>query len=126
MTRDIATATWSILKTLLFTALMISQTVLSGVIFIPNEGDSKSARSPYSIALDVLHVLFSLAFVVPQLGGVASTSEGLPELKRTFYMALDVLSESELEAVRFVNELCRNIGASGKGKGTLVSASFLC
>ena len=55
---------------------------------------------------------------MPQFGGVASTSEGgLPELKRAFYTALDVLSASEAEAGQFVQELCRQGGASGKGKG---------
>ena len=54
---------------------------------------------------------------MPQFGGVASASEGLPELKRAFYMTLDVLSGSESEACRFVEGLCRSQEIVGKGKG---------
>ncbi len=122
--REIATATWSILKTLLFTTLMLSQSILSAVVFIPSPHEenayspSLGYASPYGIALDVLHILSHLSFVMPQFGGVASTSEsGLPELKRAFYMALDVLSASENEADRFVEELCHDEGTGGKGKG---------
>ncbi|TBU54621.1 hypothetical protein BD310DRAFT_1041642 [Dichomitus squalens] len=122
--RGIATATWSILKTLLFTTLMLSQSILSAVVFVPSpNGDGaytspSGVPSPHSAALGVLHTLSHLSFVMPQFGGVASTSEGgLPELKRAFYMALDVLSASESEAKRFVEELCQNGGVTGKGKG---------
>ncbi|KAI1793301.1 hypothetical protein LXA43DRAFT_971977 [Ganoderma leucocontextum] len=122
--REIATATWSILKTLLFTTLMLSQSILSAVVFVPSPHEERACSSssgipsPYGIALDVLHILSHLSFVMPQFGGVASTSEsGLQELKRAFYMALDVLSASETEADRFVEELCHDEGTAGKGKG---------
>ncbi|KAI0670930.1 hypothetical protein C8Q78DRAFT_974125 [Trametes maxima] len=118
-TREIATATWSILKTLLFTTLMISQSVLSAVVFVSNPHEQPSSpSSPYALALTVLHILASLSFVMPQFGGVASTSEGgLPELKRAFYMALDVLSASDVVAERFVAQLFQGSGVSMKGKG---------
>nr|VWO96328.1 Carnitine acetyl transferase [Ganoderma boninense] len=122
--REIATATWSILKTLLFTTLMLSQSILSAVVYIPSPqsssafSSSSETSSPYGMALDVLHVLSHLSFIMPQFGGVASTSDsGLPELKRAFYMALDVLSASETEADRFVEALCHAEGTAGKGKG---------
>ena len=122
--REIATATWSILKTLLFTTLMLSQSILSAVVFIPipqsNSAYSSSSgiSSSHGIALDVLHILSHLSFVMPQFGGVSSTSDsGLPELKRAFYMALDVLSTSETEADRLVEELCHAEGVAEKGKG---------
>ncbi|KAI0352611.1 hypothetical protein OH77DRAFT_1428324 [Trametes cingulata] len=127
-TREIATATWSILKTLLFTTLMLAQSVLSAIVFVPGPqadhptptqtSHTPSARLPQDIALNVLHILSHLSFVMPQFGGVASTSEGgLPELKRAFYMALDVLASSEVAAERFVVELCQREGNVGKGKG---------
>ena len=122
--REMATATWSILKTLLFTTLMLSQSILSAVVFVPSPhedsvyGSPSGLASPYGIALDILDILSHLSFVMPQFGGVASTSEsGLPELKRAFYMALDVLSASETEADRFVEELCHDEGVTSKGKG---------
>ncbi|KAI8986188.1 hypothetical protein BD414DRAFT_440834, partial [Trametes punicea] len=124
VTREIATATWSILKTLLFTTLMITQSVLSAVVFVPHPRSAQSASlsqqtpSPEGVALNVLHILSHLSSVMPQFGGVASTAEGgLPELKRVFYMALDVLASSQVAAERFVAELCRDNGASDKGKG---------
>ncbi len=123
-TREIATATWQVLKTLLFTTLMVLQSILSTVVFVPGPQSTASSSaspltsSPYATALDALHTLSHLSFVMPQFGGVASTSEGgLPELKRAFYMALDVLSASEAEAGRFVQELCHHETMSGKGKG---------
>ncbi|OSD07371.1 hypothetical protein PYCCODRAFT_1430626 [Trametes coccinea BRFM310] len=125
-TRQVATATWSVLKTLLFTTLMISQSILSAVAFVPSSRESGSGSqpgsstysSPHMIALKVLSVLSHLSFVMPQFGGVASTAEGgLPELKRAFYMALDVLSSDQEASERFVEELTRGCGASEKGKG---------
>ena len=111
--REIATATWSIFKTLLFTTLMICQSILSTIVFNPHPQLESASHASYSIALGVLHTLSHLAFVMPHFGGVASTSEGLPELKRAFYMALDVLSESEGESCRFVEEFCRHDGMVG-------------
>ncbi|KAH9889808.1 hypothetical protein C8Q73DRAFT_705568 [Cubamyces lactineus] len=118
-TREIATATWSILKTLLFMTLMLSQSILAAVVFVPNPHlQPVSPVSPQSIALNILHVLAQLSFVMPQFGGVASTAEGgLPELKRAFYMALDVLAASDEAAERFVAELCRGQSTDDKGKG---------
>ncbi|KAL7280056.1 hypothetical protein ACG7TL_006470 [Trametes sanguinea] len=125
-TRQVATATWSVLKTLLFTTLMISQSILSAVAFVPSSRESDSGSqpgsstysSPHMTALKVLSVLSHLSFVMPQFGGVASTAEGgLPELKRAFYMALDVLSSDQKASERFVEELTRGCGASEKGKG---------
>ncbi|KAH9924256.1 uncharacterized protein BXZ73DRAFT_50648 [Epithele typhae] len=115
--RDLTKTTWSILKTLLFTALMISQSVLTAVVFVSQPEDATAAPSPFALALEILHILSNLSFVMPQFGGVASTSEGLPELKRAFYMALDVLSESETQSRRFVEELCERDSSMSKGKG---------
>lgn len=130
VTREIATATWQVMKTVLFTTLMILQSILSTVVFVPHphgeryapSSSTSAAPSPYAIALEALHTLSHLSFVMPQFGGVASTSEGgLPELKRAFYMALDVLSASEVEAGRFVQELCRHSGTTtAKGKGEFI------
>ncbi|CDO71678.1 hypothetical protein BN946_scf184915.g22, partial [Trametes cinnabarina] len=122
-TRKVATAAWSVLKTLLFTTLMLSQSILSAIVFIPNlqasplVSPTSSVFSPQMIALQVLDVLSHLSFVMPQLGGVASTAEGgLAELKRAFYMALDVLSSENEAAERFVEGLARSCAISENGK----------
>ena len=106
------------LKTLLFMTLMLSQSILAAVVFVPNShSQATSPVSPHSIALDIMHVLAQLSFVMPQFGGVASTAEGgLPELKRAFYMALDILTASDEAAERFVADLLGEI-TSNKGKG---------
>ncbi|KAH9927056.1 hypothetical protein B0H21DRAFT_826484 [Amylocystis lapponica] len=108
--RELTTTLWAIFKTLLFTSIMISQAVLSSVVFIPHPSTtlpSTEILTPYSLAVTVLRTLFHLAFVIHQFGGVTSTSEGgFVELRRAFYMALDVLSASPHESEQFVADLC--------------------
>ncbi|KAI0917380.1 hypothetical protein AcW2_007517 [Taiwanofungus camphoratus] len=113
--RELIAQLWSILKTLLFTVIMISQSILSTVVFVPSPAAASSSSSnvsadvpsAFSLALIVLRTLSHLSFVVSQFGGVISTSASdFPELKRTFYMALDVLSASPSESERFVLDLC--------------------
>ena len=108
---------WNLLKTQLFTTIMISQAVLSTVVFVPHPADvaTSPTSSPQALATTILRTLSHLAFVVHQFGGVTATSAGgFPELKRVFYMALDVLASGPAESERFVTEYCR----SGSDKGT--------
>ncbi|KAF9814972.1 hypothetical protein IEO21_04822 [Rhodonia placenta] len=110
--RELLTQLWAILKTQLFTTLMLSQTILSTVVFTapPHDATSSTSYSPYLLTKGVLCTLSHLAFVIQQFGGVATTTQnGFPELKRVFYMALDVLSASTVESARFVSELCQEI-----------------
>ncbi|OSX57300.1 hypothetical protein POSPLADRAFT_1157257 [Postia placenta MAD-698-R-SB12] len=110
--RELLTQLWAILKTQLFTTLMLSQTILSTVVFTapPHDATSSTSYSPYLLTEGVLCTLSHLAFVIQQFGGVATTTQnGFPELKRAFYMALDVLSASTVESARFVSELCQEI-----------------
>ncbi|OBZ71176.1 hypothetical protein A0H81_08651 [Grifola frondosa] len=64
--RELATALWTVLKTLLFTTIMISQSVLSTVVFVPSPPTSSAtSSSPSTIALIALHTLSHLSFVIP-------------------------------------------------------------
>ncbi|KAF7767893.1 hypothetical protein Agabi119p4_7136 [Agaricus bisporus var. burnettii] len=94
-TRPITQAIWTTLKTLLFSVVMISEAILSSVVYI------KPASSPYNqasttsseLALQVLHIFSHFSFIISQFGGVTSTSPGFEQLKKTFYLALDILSQ---------------------------------
>lgn len=108
---------WNLLKTQLFTTIMISQAVLSTVVFVPHPADvaTSATSSPQALATAVLRTLSRLAFVIHQFGGVtASSAGGFPELKRAFYMALDVLASDPAESERFVTEYCRSESIKGE------------
>ncbi|KAJ6512070.1 hypothetical protein C8R47DRAFT_1291837 [Mycena vitilis] len=104
--REQTTLVWKTLKTLLFANIMIADAALSAVIFVPPAAYAGAVPVPSALALTVLHTLCNLSFVVSQFGGVTTTaSPGFVELKKTFYLALDILAKSEEESERFVREL---------------------
>ncbi|TFK24406.1 hypothetical protein FA15DRAFT_669639 [Coprinopsis marcescibilis] len=92
--KEMAKSVWTLLKTLLFTIIMVSDAALSTVVFLP-PANLPSAITPSSLALQTLHTLSHLAFVASQFGGVTSTSKGFEELKKTFYLSLDILAQGE-------------------------------
>ncbi|KAK7690115.1 hypothetical protein QCA50_006763 [Cerrena zonata] len=101
--RELTAKIWSVLKTLLFTNIMIVQAILTTLAYKPSPLVS---HTPYEIALSALQIFAHLSFVLPQFGGVTSTGEGgFPELKKVFYMALDILSTNKEESERFVRGL---------------------
>jgi hypothetical protein len=109
-TREQTTLVWKTLKTLLFANIMIADAALSAVIFVPPAAYAGAVPVPSALALTVLHTLCNLSFVVSQFGGVTTTaSPGFVELKKTFYLALDILAKSEEESDRFVRELCLSV-----------------
>ncbi|KAL4244684.1 hypothetical protein ABKN59_010246 [Abortiporus biennis] len=128
--RGLAINMWNVLKTMLFTTIMIVQSVLTTLVYVPQPSSSSSVPSseqsnplgsPYSFALTSLHIFSHLSFILPQFGGVASTSEGgLPELKKVFYTALDILSADQEDGKRFVKELKDEMDVLEKG-GSLPS-----
>lgn len=76
---------------------MLSEAILSSVVYI------KPASSPYTrasttsseLALQVLHIFTHFSFIISQFGGVTSTSQGFEQLKKTFYLSLDILSQAD-------------------------------
>jgi hypothetical protein len=95
---------------------MITDITLSALVFVhPSSIQRKSAVTPTpvhlppSLALITLHTLSGLSFIISHFGGVTTTSAltGFPELKKVFYLALDILSTDADASERFVRDLCK-------------------
>ena len=108
---------WTTLKTLLFSNIMLAEAVLSASVFIPprphdnnNNNNNKLIITPSSLALQVLHTLSHLSFVISQFGGVATNNaQGFEHLKKTFYLALDILAQGDgdgSKAEAYVQQVC--------------------
>ena len=79
---------------MLFSTIMLSDAILASVVYI-QPGSTPYVRASTSsseLALRVLEILSCSAFIISQFGGVTSTSQGFEHLKRTFYLALDILA----------------------------------
>jgi hypothetical protein len=114
--RELAANIWTILKTLLFMTVMLSQSVLSTITYTHPVSSTAAPPEPErsathmathsSLALSTLRTLSHLSFVITKFGGVTSTSSvGFAELKRVFYSALDVLSADVEASETFVKTL---------------------
>ncbi|KDQ62276.1 hypothetical protein JAAARDRAFT_189618 [Jaapia argillacea MUCL 33604] len=100
--REVSTHIWVLHKTLLFSTLMLSQSALTSLVFV-----RKPPSPPSFMALSILKTLSHLSFVISQFGGITASGEGsFRELKKTVYMALDVISVDRDGSERFVKELC--------------------
>ncbi|KAJ3917474.1 hypothetical protein F5877DRAFT_44588 [Lentinula edodes] len=105
---------WITLKTLLFSIIMISDSILSACLYIPPTdyrlSPTSSLSSPASLSLTTLLTLFRLSFVVSQFGGISSMGGGeeasFKEMRKAAYLALDILASGpEDVSERFVDEL---------------------
>lgn len=112
-TRELSRSIWLLLKTLLFSTIMVADGVLASAVFVrPQHRDS--AVNPQTLAQSTLQTLFHISFVVSQLGGVTATAtgsdQGFKELRRVFYLAIDVLSsESSSDGARHdVSKVCED------------------
>lgn len=80
---------------------MVSDGALGAVVYArPQALSSKEVpATPHMLAKSVLQTLSHLSFVVSQFGGVTATATGddpgFVELRKVFYIALDVLSAEE-------------------------------
>ncbi len=115
---------WTALKTLLFSTVMLSQSVLSTIIYVPPPkatSDGPQFVPPVVLATSVLEILHHLAFVISKFGGVTATEPSatgqggsFKELKGIFYSALDILSSDPTRSEAFVSHLA-NAHAAGPG-----------
>jgi len=92
--KDTAKLIWTTLKTLLFSNIMLAEAVLSAAVYTP---PTTFDITPVTLALQTLHTLSHLSFVISEFGGVTTTTQGFEHLKKTFYLALDILAQSDAE-----------------------------
>jgi len=128
-TRGLMKSVWLLLKTLLFSTIMVADEVLGSVVFakprLPKHQDMPHATAR-SLAETVLRTLFHISFVVSQFGGVTATATsedpGFREMRKVFYLAIDIFSSGEPlrgetfeqgeVCERFVRELIDDLGSS--------------
>jgi hypothetical protein len=72
---------------------MLSDAILTSVVYIHPTSTpyTQASTSASEIALHVLEILSHFSFIISQFGGVTST--GFEQLKKTFYLALDILAQ---------------------------------
>ncbi|KII86643.1 hypothetical protein PLICRDRAFT_55560 [Plicaturopsis crispa FD-325 SS-3] len=103
---------WTLLKTLLFSTVMIVDAVLSTAIFLPpqsypsHSSSSNVSSPPTRLTLHTLYALNHLAPLISHFGGLSTASGGFTELKKTFYLALDVLAADPCASEEFVGRIC--------------------
>ncbi|KAG1765960.1 hypothetical protein EDD22DRAFT_879548 [Suillus occidentalis] len=100
--REITTAIWATLKTLLFSVIMITEAGLSALVYIPS--NSAVLQSTSTLAVIVLQALSHLSFVIAQFGGAGHGA--FDELKKLFYLALDVLASDVIESNKYARHIC--------------------
>lgn len=127
--RELSEKVWTVLKTFLFSTLMVQQSVLDGILYVPpprslNNRSSKTSsaaqQSPSDLCCSILVTLSSISFVIATFGGVTAGAspnadgEGrsFPELKKVFYMAVDILSANASASEEFVEHLIAGINAN--------------
>ncbi|KAG6853946.1 hypothetical protein C0991_012270 [Blastosporella zonata] len=108
---------WLLLKNFLFSTIMIADRILGAAVYVRPGSPSKVA--PHMLAISILRTLSHLSFVVSQFGGVTATAvsddPGFMELRKVFYLALDVLSTQQQSGASndcesFVKELVADLG----------------
>lgn len=106
--RAMTTSIWTILKTLLFSTVMVADSILAALVYVPPHiYQSGATATPASLSRIVLRMLSHLSFVISQFGGFTSNNSGFKELKKVFYLAVDILVQSADEAGEILaNELC--------------------
>jgi len=100
---------------LLFLNIMLAEAVLSASVYLR---PGSSQITPASLALQTLHILSHLSFVISEFGGVTTTTQGFEHLKKTFYLALDILAQgdgehgdSSVKAETYVQQACFSLNS---------------
>ncbi|KAF8520802.1 hypothetical protein BU17DRAFT_46263 [Hysterangium stoloniferum] len=111
--RQISTDIWRALKTLLFTHLLISLSILSSLVYLRPLKAGSEQPSSSTIAESILRSLYNQSFILSQFGGIVSSADTFKELKRVFYTALDIIAaDSDSQACEsLVNELVSHVQA---------------
>jgi hypothetical protein len=97
--KDAMTKIWTLLKSVLFSVVLVSQSILQDLTYEPTP-------HPLSVANTIIEIFFNLSFVTSKFaGGLTSAGGGFPQQKRCFYGALDVVSTSPSESAELVLRL---------------------
>ena len=94
---------------------MAAQAPLTTVIYAPQQLLLSSPR-PHNLALEILHTLYHLSFIISEFGGISPESNSFTELKRITYLAHDILSQQPKEADVFVTYISSGVGVLGGGR----------
>ncbi|KAG8941565.1 hypothetical protein FRC04_004146 [Tulasnella sp. 424] len=103
-TRPILTGLWHVLKSMLFSSIMIAQSILLAISFepFPPQLRLKPETHPHAISASVISMFLHFSFITSKFGGgLTAHGGGFPEQKRVFYGMLDVLAANTWET-----ELC--------------------
>ena len=126
LARETLTQAWGVLKTILFVAVMVQQSIVNAMVYLPPPSPKSLSSlepdvTPASLARLLLQSLSNLSFVITKFGGVTSTARTsvFPQLRRLFYSALDVLSTNHPASEKFVIALCQ----TGKQNSTSMKSS---
>ncbi|KAG8983105.1 hypothetical protein FRB93_007662 [Tulasnella sp. JGI-2019a] len=106
-----ATEIWNILKTFLFSTVLISQSILATLTFeaVPR-GDDSRFMSTTQLVSSIVNTFFHLAFVTSKFGGgLTSSGGGFPEQKRAFFTALDIMASDGHQTAALITRLHTHI-----------------
>ncbi|KAF8158558.1 hypothetical protein B0H34DRAFT_709390 [Crassisporium funariophilum] len=113
--KDLTKLIWTTLKTMLFSTIMLAEAILSSIVFVPPRF---SHITPATLALQILHTLSHLSFIISEFGGVTTTTQGFEQLKKTFYLALDILAQGDgeqgdsgMQAESYVQKVCFSLNS---------------
>ena len=104
---------------------MMAEEVLSTTVYLP---PGSTNITPASIALQVLDTLSHMSFVISEFGGVTTTTKGFEHLKKTFYLALDIIAQGDgehgdagVKAEAYVQQACFALNCQRAETGTSYS-----
>lgn len=110
---------WQVLKTLLFSMVLVEQAVLNVLTFHNPPSSSSPLSSPPSttdqsqhLAATLIHALYDLSFVSSAFGSITAQGGGFSEHKRTFFAGLDVVSTDSSASEALIKDLARKIRGS--------------
>lgn len=94
---------------------MVVQAPLTTVIYAPQQLFLSLSR-PHHLALEVLHTLYHLSFIISEFGGISPESNSFTQLKGITYLAHDILAQEAKEVEVFVTHICSGVGILGGGR----------
>lgn len=101
---DLIARLWGVYKTLLFSMIMVLQSMLSSSLFKRKDSHSNLVK----LSVSCLTVFRSLSFIISQVGGVSSKSP-FSELKRCFYTAIDIVASNGELVNGLMRQICQEI-----------------